>query len=294
MKKILTTAAIISVLMAVVLLVNAHPGRTDNNGGHTNQNTGEYHYHHGYSEHNHYDLDGDGDLDCPYNFDDNTGIPFKSTSNVSAETTIPPETTLIQSKQTQQQNGGYNVKIWVVCLLVAIFVIVIVAMYKSIRKKEEIIADLNKKHRESIQENEKNFNKDLYNFNSDIAKAYGSQYLCKVCNAPFGDCLGEDNLPRSIITDSHKWGKKYTFYLHSMYGVNSQRYHTPTCRFAEFGFPTNAYTIKRSANKYAPCSICHPMLPNLDWVSKYLMHKEFLERHEISVPEFYYTEERPQ
>jgi hypothetical protein len=51
----------------------AHPGKTDNNGGHTDSSTGEYHYHHGYPAHDHYDMNGDGIKDCPYNFDDKTG-----------------------------------------------------------------------------------------------------------------------------------------------------------------------------------------------------------------------------
>ena len=54
------------------LSANAHSGKTDSSGGHTNHSTGEYHYHHGYSAHDHYDMDGDGDRDCPYDFDDKT------------------------------------------------------------------------------------------------------------------------------------------------------------------------------------------------------------------------------
>jgi hypothetical protein len=63
------TVCLFSSLIAQVF---AHPGRTDENGGHTNRSTGEYHYHHGYPEHDHYDMDGDGQIDCPYEFDDKT------------------------------------------------------------------------------------------------------------------------------------------------------------------------------------------------------------------------------
>jgi hypothetical protein len=62
-------------LVCIVLLffpVFAHSGRTDSKGGH-NSSDG-YHYHHGYSAHDHWDMDGDGILDCPYDFDDQTGI----------------------------------------------------------------------------------------------------------------------------------------------------------------------------------------------------------------------------
>ena len=37
-----------------------HPGRTDEDGGHTDSSTGEYHYHHGYPAHQH------PDGKCPY------------------------------------------------------------------------------------------------------------------------------------------------------------------------------------------------------------------------------------
>ena len=59
---------------------NAHPGRTDSQGGHTDHSTGEYHYHHGYPAHDHYDMDGDGDVDCPYAFEDKTATSSKSSS----------------------------------------------------------------------------------------------------------------------------------------------------------------------------------------------------------------------
>ena len=60
-------------LFSVSIRSNAHPGRTDGNGGHTDRSTGEYHYHHGYPAHQHYDIDGDGVIDCPYLFKDKTG-----------------------------------------------------------------------------------------------------------------------------------------------------------------------------------------------------------------------------
>ena len=72
MKKALLIIAIIAMFVSVALGVNAHPGKTDGKGGHTNRSTEEYHYHHGYSAHNHYDMDGDGKKDCPYDFRDNT------------------------------------------------------------------------------------------------------------------------------------------------------------------------------------------------------------------------------
>lgn len=52
------------ILIAIISLISnfsiAHKGRTDADGGHYDNSTGEYHYHHGYSEHQH--LNGI----CPY------------------------------------------------------------------------------------------------------------------------------------------------------------------------------------------------------------------------------------
>lgn len=65
--------------------VSAHPGSTDEDGGHYVDGTSEYHYHHGYPAHDHYDIDGDGDKDCPYNFDDKTG--WNSGNSTTSKTT---------------------------------------------------------------------------------------------------------------------------------------------------------------------------------------------------------------
>ena len=73
-KRILATA--FALTLAIPLLIpwaQAHPGRTDGNGGHTDSDTGDYHYHHGYDAHAHFDIDGNGTIDCPYDYDDQTG-----------------------------------------------------------------------------------------------------------------------------------------------------------------------------------------------------------------------------
>ena len=76
--------SILSLLLCLAIFpipVSAHPGGTDANGGHWDYDTREYHYHHGYSAHSHYDMDGDGAIDCPYDFDDQTGINSGSPSS---------------------------------------------------------------------------------------------------------------------------------------------------------------------------------------------------------------------
>lgn len=73
-KRLFATFVIVALTSSFLLtLVSAHPGHTDSNGGHTDSDTGDYHYHHGYAAHAHFDMDGNGTIDCPYDFDDQTG-----------------------------------------------------------------------------------------------------------------------------------------------------------------------------------------------------------------------------
>lgn len=72
-KRTLVTAIALALTLPL-LTVSAHPGRTDGSGGHTDTDTGDYHYHHGYEAHAHFDMDGNGTIDCPFDFDDQTGI----------------------------------------------------------------------------------------------------------------------------------------------------------------------------------------------------------------------------
>lgn len=57
MKRVISAA--LALVLAVVcmlagcLMVDAHSGRTDAQGGHYDRSTGEYHYHHGYPAHQH-------------------------------------------------------------------------------------------------------------------------------------------------------------------------------------------------------------------------------------------------
>ena len=68
-------------LFQLVVICSAHPGRTDSNGGHKDRD-GNYHYHHGYPEHLH--THGE----CPYDFDDKTGLSSGSSSGSSSSAKI--------------------------------------------------------------------------------------------------------------------------------------------------------------------------------------------------------------
>lgn len=89
----------IGIFLCCIIPVYAHPGNTDADGGHWDYDAGEYHYHHGYPAHDHYDANGDGFVDCPYDFDDQTGVNSGSpssggtyTRNYASYDDEPPET----------------------------------------------------------------------------------------------------------------------------------------------------------------------------------------------------------
>ncbi|MCH5199136.1 MAG: YHYH domain-containing protein [Oscillospiraceae bacterium] len=80
MKKVITFIITILCLSSLCLTVYAHPGKTDEQGGHYDWDTGEYHFHHGYPAHQH--TDGV----CPYDFDDKTAHGAGSSGGSSSTT----------------------------------------------------------------------------------------------------------------------------------------------------------------------------------------------------------------
>ena len=121
MKKILLVILTIALLASLVLCVNAHSGKTDSNGGHTDSSTGEYHYHHGYSAHSHYDMDGDGDIDCPYDFKDKTD-PSSSDNPESKEKQQPTNQQATDYSETQKKSKKINsdLVLWIVVAITLI------------------------------------------------------------------------------------------------------------------------------------------------------------------------------
>lgn len=63
MKKVFSVLFFTIVIFSFSTLAIAHPGYTDDNGGHLNHSTDTYHYHHGYPEHLH------KFGKCPYGFE---------------------------------------------------------------------------------------------------------------------------------------------------------------------------------------------------------------------------------
>lgn len=72
---IIVIALIVFALLSFLSVAFAHSGGTDEDGGHVNHSTGEYHYHHGEAAHKHTDTDGDMESECPYKKNQLGGSP---------------------------------------------------------------------------------------------------------------------------------------------------------------------------------------------------------------------------
>ena len=120
LKRFLSHCLLIATVLCLTISAYAHPGRTDGNGGHTDQSTGEYHYHHGYPAHDHWDMDGDGDIDCPYKFNDKTNHSSgnSGTGSSNSSNSKPSGVKANQEEDTDSTALYWAIGITVLCLII--------------------------------------------------------------------------------------------------------------------------------------------------------------------------------
>lgn len=82
MRRILVLTLSMIIILVMCVSSAAHSGRTDENGGHRNSSTGEYHYHHGYPAHQH-----ENGI-RPYDYDDKTGVNSGSSSHSESDDAV--------------------------------------------------------------------------------------------------------------------------------------------------------------------------------------------------------------
>lgn len=271
MKKFLLLCFSLAIISCLTVSSYAHPGRTDANGGHTDNSTGEYHYHHGYPAHNHRDMDGDGDLDCPYLFDDKTDKgSSNSISSSKNNTSKNSYATTSKGDETQVPNFVY----WIIGILV----VAIICMYKIIRDKSKENIDTEQRYMRIIKDEEAKVKAEVNALHKALKEKYGEDYLCAISGAPDGDFFGKDELPHSASVRENIYSDKYTFYLCSPPSSHEVRYHHRSCRYARSIFPVNALVIKNN-RRFKPCMLCPCGLPDTSWAEKYKQHYKFLSKY---------------
>lgn len=133
MRKFVRSLVLVPLLALVCLsVVFAHPGKTDADGGHYNRSTGEYHYHHGYPEHQH------PNGECPYDFDDQTGINSGS-SSTGSRSNLPPVRRSYSSEKSANTSSESDVMATLVSIVVPalVFIFILKALFSRPRKPKE-------------------------------------------------------------------------------------------------------------------------------------------------------------
>lgn len=111
-RKLFQISFILVFSLLFVVFCTAHKGNTDNNGGHFDTFTGEYHYHHGYPAHDH-----ENGI-CPYDYHDKTNHSQGAVGNKS-DGTIKINTEQ-KTSDDEKISTAEKIIIIVVCAIVLI------------------------------------------------------------------------------------------------------------------------------------------------------------------------------
>lgn len=279
MKKFPTLLIVFVATISVLVLsitVHAHPGRTDNNGGHTDHSTGEYHYHHGYPAHSHYDINGDGIIDCPYNFDDKTDHRSGQASGTNKGSGLTSTTTPLTHKNADPNEELKEVPAWVYWIIGTLICTVVILIFCIRGKNKQLVSQENRFQR-IAKDDEARVKEGICTLHDALVKRYGNNYLYVISGANPGDFVDNDFLPHSVSYSKSPSMDDYTFYLGGS-PYYSPKYHHRSCRYARASYAINAYTL-RSKKLYQPCSLCPCRLPDTAWVDRYVKLYTFLNKY---------------
>lgn len=240
LKKLFPSLLITILLLQVV--ASGHSGNTDANGGHYNRSTGQYHFHHGYPAHQH--INGE----CPYNFDDQTGIHNGTPSSSKAKPSTRSSNTSPPAKSNSTTNSSSPFWASKPFQMATAFLCLFIFKNRldaSRKRKEEA--------RKRAEEAEK-FAKERQR----LCILYAGKCLSELAPPPCpDDHIGSDGLPCG--PGPGKWGENYTVYITSS---KSKVFHRKQLCSTTRGLPSN---IARVGNR-RPCSKCwRGPIPDLNW-----------------------------
>lgn len=298
-----------AVLFASVIMLPitaaAHKGKTDVYGGHYDRSTGEYHYHHGFDAHQHYDMDGDGIPDCPYDYEDRTNHTSGTSSGASrtvgiSDETKPPQFNTIVKEVEVHVSRVPDWVYWafpILCFFILLLALLLHSKSQDLsklRSSTKVAIELERKKANQLQLSLESLSNETGQLKQqiDIEKSkivdnyrtllnreikdrikndIGENYLCSLANAPPGSYVDELGMPHRIVQGNDI----YIFYLSS-----TGKYHACYCHHAKGCKDINALQIKTRKIKPAPCSVCNPILPDTDWVIRYIQYRELLDSME--------------
>lgn len=123
---------------------------------------------------------------------------------------------------------------------------------------------IEKEQAKRLEEFQKKLNPSIVD---EIQLSLGDDYLLKLSGAPEGTTIDVYGKPHQIINGRDI----YHFY------ETPTKYHTPLCQFAysSKSHPVNAVDMKIDY-RHSACMNCRPVLPDVQWYSKYLFYKKSL------------------
>ncbi len=273
----------IALLSAFLLsaVVFAHPGQTDEDGGHYDRSTGEYHYHHGYPAHLH--TGGQ----CPHEFDDRTGWnsgPSSSNSDTKFFDWSDPS------------NSWGIIILFCVLPFPIIFGIFILSDKRKSRKCARSVAEEESRKAQALRDAIPVFKTKVNALREDYNELQTSLLTKQFLSPRVVAKVPEDSFVDSSWRP-HQFGAstladdKYYFAFNKSTSV----IHRPTCTYAT-GLPLmNIMDITQSDDychprQYSrPCQHCKPVLPGTFWVRAYHDLVDALAFFCVSVEDMDYT-----
>jgi hypothetical protein len=246
MKKFLVCQLIIFIILLSVYPAFAHSGRTDANGGHHVTATGEYHYHHGYPAHQH------PNGQCPYDFDDQTGVNSGSGGGSSNSSNNYSTAASNRSDDDSPFNIFWEHPFFSLFLIFIIGYIIKININNAIEKRK--------------------FNKEKAYYTS----LYEGKTAREHANVPGNIRFDDEDLPVWADDSGLKWGKKYTVYTtrsghcyHLKEGCCGARYARHLFRAARLSRCSKC-AMGNSKNEYIP-----------EWYKEYKKIKDIKEKYKI-------------
>lgn len=260
-RRILSICIALLTIFLLPAVAFAHPGQTDEDGGHYDRSTGEYHYHHGYPAHQH--TGGQ----CPYEFDDRTGWN-------SGPSTSKSDTKFFD--WSDPSNSWGIIILFCVLPLPILFGIFIISDKRKSRKRARAVAEEESRKAQALQEAIPAFKSKIKELKAEYREIQTSLLTEQVLSPRIIAKIPEDSFVDSTWLP-HQFGAstladdKYYFAFNESTSV----IHKPTCTHA-IGLPLmNIMDITQSDDychprRYSrPCQRCKPELPGTFWIRGY-------------------------
>jgi hypothetical protein len=277
-KQIIIVVASVMIL-CMPILVFAHPGRTDSDGGHYDHSTGEYHYHHGYPAHQH------PNGVCPYDdkIKNNSGttktIPF-----TQPEATITPTAQLemivvptVQPDTPSQSGNGGHVVMWFLLLPLAcglIFIVWCLLRRKTKAKSMVITEPVALPYSSQLK---KSYNSPTLVLTAPQQKAVYVAPTISITEPPEywrGVGIDEHCFPY-VIDRKNGYGRRFNAYI----TPNGNCYHRSRCKKLHDKKAVIHIYGAIADTRLKPCKLCNPRTTIDEWYLELFPEKRVLKKY---------------